>query len=128
MLLVQGVLTRRGAMKLPEAAGAREGITEEGATKEGATKTTGDGGLVVVLGDSVVAGVGVETTSEAMPARLVENLSEFSGQPMRWRAMGANGHRLEDVLQLLPQLKFLDQKPELLIINVGVNDVSGLPR
>lgn len=112
LLPLQGMLTRKRAMRLPEASGARTG---------------GDsGGLVVVLGDSVVAGVGIETTADAMPAQLTRALGQQMGKPLRWRAIGSNGHKLQDVLVQLKQLEFLEEAPELIVINVGVNDVSNL--
>ena len=115
-LLVQGIFTRRGAIKLPEAPGPREGGEP--------------GDLIVVVGDSVVAGVGVETTGHALPAKLCDALNQTEGQTsertFRWRAIGRNGDRLQDVLEVLPKLAFLDQKPSLLLVNVGVNDVSKL--
>ena len=111
-LLVQGMLTRRGAIKMPEAFGPREG------------GETGD--LIVVLGDSVVAGVGVETTEQALPYKLCQAVSEQANKPFQWRAFGTNGDRLENVLERLPTLAFLDQKPAILVVNVGVNDVAKL--
>lgn len=112
ILLIQGVLTRRRAVKLPEAPGPRHG---------------GEAGdLIVVFGDSVVAGVGVSTTSEALPAKLTASLVEQSGQEYQWRAVGSNGDRVEDLVRKLPQIAFLEQKPALVVVNVGVNDVSKL--
>jgi lysophospholipase L1-like esterase len=112
ILLLQGIWTRKRALKLPEAAGSRSG---------------GDAGpLMLVLGDSVVAGVGVATTSEALPAQLAAALTRKTGTAYRWRALGSNGHRLQDVLLTLQQIQFLEEKPDLIVINVGVNDVSKL--
>ncbi len=111
-ILIQGLLVRRRAMRLPEAAGSKDG------------GDTGD--LMVVLGDSVVVGVGVENMQEALPARLAQQLSAKAGRAFSWRAIGANGDRLSDVLLNVPKLAFLDQKPSLIVVNVGVNDVSRL--
>lgn len=112
ILVLQGVWTRRRAMKLPEASGPRSGGEQ--------------GDLILVLGDSVVAGVGVENTGDAMPAQLTAAITHNAGRPFTWRAIGTNGHRLQDVLQNLDQLRFLEEKPAMLVVNVGVNDVSHL--
>lgn len=111
-LLLQGVLIRRTAMRLPEASGPRQDGDQES--------------LMAVLGDSVVVGVGVDNTSEALPAQLAAALGRAQDREYGWRAIGANGDRLQDVLLHIPKLKFLDQKPALIVINVGVNDVSKL--
>lgn len=112
LLFIQGVMTRKQALQLPEAAGLRSGGDE--------------GPLILVLGDSVVAGVGVATTDQALPAQLAAALTRNTSGAFRWRALGSNGHRLQDVLLALQQVQFLDEKPDLIVINVGVNDVSKL--
>ncbi len=112
LLVAQGFWTRRRALKMPEAAGAR------------ASDVTGD--LILVLGDSVVAGVGVEHMTDSLAAQLCAAVSGNTGKPFGWRAIGTNGHRLQDVLDNLGQISQLEVKPSLIVINVGVNDVSHL--
>lgn len=112
LLLVQGIWIRRRAIRLPEAAGPR---------------SSGDSNdLILVLGDSVVAGVGVERTGDALPAALGAAISARTGKPINWRAIGTNGHRLQDVLDNLGQIQQLEAKPKLIVVNIGVNDVSHL--
>jgi len=46
------------------------------------------------------------------------------GCEVQWKAIGKNGHKIEDLvtgLELLPQLT-----PDLIVVSVGVNDVSGM--
>tara|TARA_R110002072_G_scaffold20841_4_gene75192 strand:- start:9562 stop:10272 length:711 start_codon:yes stop_codon:yes gene_type:complete len=109
LLLLQGFFVRRRAIKLAEATGPRE-------------MTQGDF-RILVIGDSIVAGVGVEVTSAALPAQLATLISEHRGEPVSWRSEGQNGDRLGDLLKRLP---LLDGRADLVVINIGVNDVSHL--
>lgn len=112
ILVVQGLLTRRRAIKLPEAIGVRS--SQHVAPN------------ILVLGDSVVAGVGVETTSQALPAKLARSMATLVGNDIAWRAVGFNGDKLQDVLANLKQQIVLGAEADLVIVNVGVNDASGL--
>lgn len=112
ILALQGLWVRRQAIQLPEAIGARASSVSER--------------LLVVLGDSVVAGVGVDERHQALPAKLAGEMSLMDGSTWAWRAMGTNGDRLKDILQHVPRLSLLEQKPDMVVVNVGVNDVTKL--
>ena len=109
ILILQGVWVRRRALRLPEAAGPRRG---------------GEGKLkLLVIGDSIVAGVGVKEMQAALPARLAQHLSQHYPEGVSWQAVGHNGDRLRDVIQRLP---LIAESADLVVVNVGVNDVSHL--
>lgn len=109
LLLLQGFWVRRTALRMPEAVGPRRG---------------GDGDLrLLVIGDSVVAGVGVSDTKDALPAQLAVQIANLHSGGVNWQAIGHNGDRIRDLLTRLP----LAQAPaDLVIVNIGVNDVSHL--
>lgn len=109
LLLLQGLWLRRSAMRLPEAVGPREGGSGEF--------------RLLVMGDSVVAGVGIESTEDALPARLAQQIETCRSGGVSWRGLGHNGDRIRDLLKRLP---LVDAPADLVIINIGVNDVSHL--
>ena len=58
-LLIQALLLRKHALRLPEATGARQGSSGEGAPLR-----------VLIIGDSSAAGVGVSTQHDALAGQL----------------------------------------------------------
>jgi lysophospholipase L1-like esterase len=109
LLLVQGVYVRRRAVRLDEAVGPKQ--------------VTAGSYRMLVLGDSIVVGVGVKNTDDALPSQLANRLSELRGERISWRAEGRNGDRIRDLVQ---RLHLSDGVADLVVINVGVNDVSHL--
>lgn len=119
VLLIQAFWARRRVLRLPEADQPNQGhFGIEGV--EGGSHFS-----ILGLGDSVIAGVGCQSLDESITARLAECLHEMRGLNVKWEASGANGARLEDVLKQIPQLAN-DLKPDLLVVSVGVNDVTHL--
>ena len=85
VLLIQGSWVRARTQRLPEADGPREG-------------RCGTGPLLrmTALGDSIIAGVGVPSTAQALPARLAEALAARLGRDVWWDSKGRNGARTRD--------------------------------
>jgi hypothetical protein len=109
LLVLQGLWVRRTAERLPEAVGSHAG---------------GEGEYrILVMGDSVVAGVGVKETKDALPARLSQQISALRAKGVSWRSFGHNGDQLRDMLRRLPMI---EGPAELVVVNIGVNDVTGL--
>jgi lysophospholipase L1-like esterase len=123
VLVVKGLLLRTRALRLPEAAGPSAGtFGEAGPTLK-----------LLSLGDSVIAGVGVEHSHQALTSQLALHLQSqlgeatdhpYSGHSVSWQAMGHNGDRLGELLARLPKAE--DCAPDLVLISIGVNDVSHL--
>ena len=117
-MLWQGRRVRRLALRLPEAAGAREGdsLAHESRTR------------LLIVGDSSAAGVGVADQSQALSGRLVAALSAAGATPRRWRLIARTGAAAADLPALVDQdLKpssACDQHFDLAIVVVGVNDVT----
>lgn len=115
LLLAQARRVRRAALRLPEAAGAREGLCADDAV-------AGAGLRLFILGDSSAAGVGVATQDEALSGQLARRLVERCGRPVAWRLAARTGSALTD----LPGLLQAHGGPaDLALVVVGVNDVTG---
>lgn len=119
VLLVQAWWARLRIPRLPEAGPPDQGCFGVGEEQEG------DVVSILGLGDSVIAGVGCRTHSEAVTAQLASSIYETTGKGTRWKACGRNGDRLADLLIALSQIP-LENKPDIVLVSVGVNDVTGL--
>ncbi len=115
LLLVQGLMTRRLALRLPEGEPPNEGFVGEGEAEPI---------TLVGLGDSVVAGVGVDHMHESLTAKLGSELSNINNTPCNWVAHGVNGDALNDLLLKLPALKL--SSGDIALVSIGVNDVTRL--
>ena len=120
-LHAQGERTRRITPRLPEADGAREGLCTPPDVSDAVPV------ILIAVGESPVAGVGVERQDEAITAQLAQALAVALTRPVQWRAFGKNGATVADASrEVLPQLR---QLPELqageiriVLIAFGVND------
>lgn len=111
-----GLLARRRALRLPEAGGQQEGIV------------SGRGTLsrLLVVGESPVAGVGVENFHQSIGACVARQLGAGRRASVYWRAMGWNGIRIWELLDRL-EAEALPPADQVLVI-LGVNDTTGLTR
>lgn len=114
LLLPQALWVRRTALRLPPALGPRHGIVNVG----------GRPLRLFALGDSIVAGVGIEELFDAMPGRLVSALFKHTGRPIHWRALDRNGANCAELRQAL--LDEPGDPADIVFVSVGVNDVTGL--
>ncbi len=119
LLLVQGMRVKRTALRLPEGAPPNHGLigADDDASTPGVIKILG-------VGDSVIAGTGLDQMSESVTASLARHWHQRTGLPVSWQAEGANGDRLADVIariQTMPR-----GKVNIALVSVGVNDVTGL--
>lgn len=116
VLLPQALWTRRTAVRLPPAAGAQSGLVG----------TAGQSPLrLLLLGESTVAGVGVELQESALAGQLAQALSVQLQRPVAWRACGENGITAAQACQrLLPQA--LAEPADLAVLVFGVNDTTHL--
>ena len=114
MSAAQGVWLRRTAIRLPEARGPRFGTTGQGARIH-----------LLALGDSIIAGVGTVTVDRSLPVQFAQALARQGECCVRWQIDGENG---ADIARLRQQLALFDkeQKADVILISIGVNDVTGL--
>lgn len=111
LLIWQGRQVRRVAMKLPEAAGPRQGVAGEGVPQL----------RLLVVGDSSAAGVGVADQQQALAAPLAAALSERLGVAVGWQLLATTGHTAADALQALQDATDL-QPAAVMVTALGVND------
>jgi lysophospholipase L1-like esterase len=114
LLLVEGLHARLATARLPPADDVRGG--------------TGNGPAIRLagLGDSIIAGIGVETQREGLVGQVASACAERASMRVEWQAVGASGATSVDVLRrLLPVAKGFE--PQLVVLSVGVNDaVAGV--
>ena len=110
-LLIQGNRVKKNTIRLPEAEGEREGITGQGQTLS-----------LLILGDSAAAGVGVAHQNDALLGAVVSALQHQ--YQVHWRLEAQSGDTTSQVIQKTQ--KMVNQKYDVVVTSVGVNDVTRL--
>ena len=111
---LQGLWLRRRATRLPGAMGARAGVIGAGEDYH-----------LLAIGDSIIEGVGAGQVEASLPVQFASRLAETAGRRVHWRIEGCSGHAIRDVIDRLDALQH-DAPIDLVLISVGVNDVTGL--
>ena len=111
---LQGLWLRKTATRLPEASGERTGVNGQGTPI-----------YLLAMGDSIIAGVGTGTTDRSLPVQFAQALAENQRCRVQWQLEGKNG---ADISHLRRRIKRLDQnqKADVILISIGVNNVTGL--
>ena len=112
LLIAQAVATRRRALVLPEAEGARTGRIGAG---------SGPALRLLVAGDSSAAGVGVARQHHAVVGHLTRHLHQRLGVPIEWTLRARSGlttRRLHAMLAAEPP-----PATDVAVVITGVNDV-----
>lgn len=111
---IQGLHLRQTAIRLPEASGCRTGLCGLGKPVH-----------LLAIGDSIIAGVGTGSVNRSLPVHFAEALAARKQCSVRWRIDGVNG---SDIRNLRKRLRHQDQgqDTDLVLISIGVNDVTGL--
>lgn len=110
LLVWQGRTVRQRTLRLPEAAGAREGCLGE----------RGQPLRLLVLGDSSAAGVGVKRQEDALAGQLALQLSEQ--YQLSWQLVAESGLTAEQLMGKLDAV--LGQQFDCAVLAIGVNDVT----
>ena len=128
VLAAQGMKVRRTILRLPPAAPPFFGSSN--CSSNGSSKERERDFYLYVTGESSAAGVGALTHSTALSGCLADCLSDELDVHVRWRAIGKNGIKAEELRRdifpatLLPALK--DGRADLIVIALGVNDAKGV--
>ncbi|MBU2675956.1 MAG: SGNH/GDSL hydrolase family protein [Gammaproteobacteria bacterium] len=114
LLLPQALYVRKNAPRFAPADGPSNG-----------TLGYGKQARLLAIGDSIIAGVGATTLSNALVGQTATALATLLDGGVNWQALGVSGYSSEKVLnRLLPKLP--ETKFDYVILSVGVNDVTGL--
>lgn len=114
LLLPQALYVRRTAPRFAAAAGPTEGSVGSGEPLR-----------LLAIGDSIIAGVGAERLERALVGQTAAALAERLGRRVDWSALGQTGLRSDALLnELLGRLPV--QPADVILISIGVNDVTGL--
>ena len=111
---LQGLWLRSTAIRLPEATGERAGINGQGAKLQ-----------LLAMGDSIIAGVGTGSMERSMPVQFAQALAEDRACSVHWRVEGENGADISDLRERISSLE-QDQEADVILISIGVNNVTGL--
>ena len=111
---LQGLWIKRTAIRLPEARGQKNGISGAGEPFN-----------LLALGDSIIAGTGTEIVEQSFPVHFAQAIADRHQCSVHWQTEGTNGL---DISQLRQKLKTFESKQEfdMIVISIGVNDVTGL--
>ena len=111
-LYLQGQYTRYKVGRLPDASGEPTGVVPG---KRGAMR-------VLAIGESTIAGVGVEDLSNALGGRFAEHLGERTGSSVIWHSLGVSGITVRRALdELVPRVP--GEEFEVIVVALGGNDV-----
>ena len=108
--LAQGLWVRQTTPRLPPARGHR------GRSGEGP-----DSIRVTGVGDSIIAGVGVDEQRHALVGQFARRLHERTRHPVEWQAVGFNGATSAEVARSVAQRV---PGADVYLLSVGVNDVT----
>lgn len=112
----QGLRLKRTAPRFAPAPGPREGRAGSGPPLH-----------LLAVGDSVIDGVGCPSLDEALTGHFAREVATVFEREVRWHALGRTGACARELAEVV-----LPQVPEgpwdLVLVSVGVNDVSGLTR
>lgn len=114
-LLPQALWVRKTAARFPAADGPSKG--EIGA---------GDRTIrLLIIGDSIVAGVGARTLDQALVGQTAARLAETTDSRVQWQACGKSGATSRHIAgHMLPAID--DGTFDAIVVSVGVNDVISL--
>ncbi len=113
----QALWVRRHAPEVSPARGPDEGSFGSGAPPLS----------LLAVGDSIVAGVGVDRLEEGLAGRVAAELARLLGREVRWRALGEVGATSEAIRRrLLPLLE--NRSWDAIVVSAGVNDLTSLRR
>lgn len=115
LVILQGLWVKLRARRAPAAAGPRSGSVG-----------TGEPLKLLLVGDSIVAGVGVDRLDDALPGRLAAALADATGRRVAWSALGVSGFDARRVRRLVERGLAPADDADCLFVSVGVNDVTGL--
>jgi len=106
---------RKNIPDLPEATGF-EGIAKYGVDNQF---------KLIVIGESTMAGVGVNTNEEGFAGNLAKELAQQLKQTIHWNVYAKSGYNARKVAtEIFPTIK--ENKADIVVIGIGANDAFEL--
>ncbi len=116
LVIPQAMLVRKTAPRFAGAVGNNSGVFGKG-----------DRSKLLAIGDSLIAGVGAGALVNALVGKTAKVIASRFGVCVEWTALGKIGATSGNVHEtLLPRIPA--QKFDVILVSVGVNDVTGLKR
>ena len=116
VILRQGKSVKANTIRLPEANGLRYHIAQH---RDASMPTH----ALLHIGESTVAGVGVDEFHQGLTANIMRNLNHE--MDYSWQAIGQNGAVIRDINDHLKAAK-LRCVPDSILLTMGVNDTTSL--
>jgi len=117
VLYYQGIQIRKKIPKLPEAIGT-QGECSQQTNEEKPLQ-------LISLGESTIAGVGVQTHAEGFTGTFASELSKQLNRNIQWTVHAKSGYTAKQVQQLLvPEIQ--EKNPDLILVGLGGNDAFTL--
>jgi lysophospholipase L1-like esterase len=114
LVMIQGAATRRRVPRLPPAQPPHHGLIAGGGAPL----------RLLVVGESPVAGIGIERGDDTVAAATARELGKLTGRPVAWRAAGLSGATVRKAIaELVPGMT--PEPADLIVIAFGVNDTIG---
>lgn len=117
IMYFQSKRIRASVPKLPEATG-NEGIANPGSSNQQVIH-------LITLGESTIAGVGVDTHEEGFTGTLASSLARKSNRSVHWKVYARSGYTANRVTEKLVP-KIIEDKVDLFVIGLGANDAFTL--
>ena len=113
---VQGAFLRRRVLRLPPAAGPRDG-------QFGASGSAAAPFRLLVIGDSSAASVGIDRSEDGLAAQLARVVHERTGRAVRWRSSGHNSAVAGQIRDhVVPHVEPRDWTH--ILVTIGTNDTK----
>jgi len=117
LLFYQGKQVRKKVPELPEATGPQGKVISTASEKKEMQ--------LISLGESTMAGVGVETHEEGFTGSFAKEYAELQNQTVHWRVYAKSGYTAKNVLhELIPKIE--EQEIDIILIGLGGNDTFSL--
>ena len=108
---------RRKIPQLPEASDT-EGFYKSTVSSQKPLK-------LLTIGESTIAGVGVESHKEGFSGMLAKELSEKTGRSIDWKVYAKSGYTSKDIIEkILPTIN--EKEADIIVLGMGANDAFTL--
>ncbi len=78
------------------------------------------------LGDSTIAGVGVDNPMNGLTAQFAKEMYRYTGRGISWDSIGQRGITAEDLLEdYLPEIDQAEP-PDVVLVSIGANDAKNM--